>query len=308
VSKPKKAGLAAAAVLLTVGIVIAAYSYFRPAYRTPAELISLLPTSDAVVGYADIGILRRTGILKRFQGSKALEDPEYQNFVKETGLDYEQDLDAIAIASVPDQLFVVLRGRFDWARLSQYATRHGGSCHKSYCQVPGSESGRWFSFLPVQSGLIGVAISRDASAAYSLLPRHDAPEPPVPAYPLWLSLPHRVLEDPAALPAAGQIFARAMSGANQVILGISGELGSSGGLNLTLHLKAQCPTPEKAHQLETQLTQVTAFLKALTKQEKPSAPPSGLAEMLAGGTFSQAGNQAQGRWPIPRGLIDSLLQ
>jgi hypothetical protein len=155
---------------------------------------------------------------------------------------------------------------------------------------------------------MGLAVSRDASAAYSLLPRRDAPAPAVPDYPVWLSLPHRVLENPAALPPAGQIFARAMSGANQVTLGIGGELASGGSLNLTLHLKAQCPSPQKARELETQLTQVTAFLKALTKQEKPSAPPSGLAEMLAGGTFTQVENQTRGRWPIPLGLIDSLLQ
>ena len=307
-SKHKKAWLAAAATLLVAGIVAAGYFYFRPAYRTPAELVSLLPTSDAVVGYADIETLRRAGILKRFEESKALEDPDYRIFVKETGLDYERDLDAIAIASIPDQLFAALRGRFDRARLNQYATRHGGSCHNSYCRVPGGASGRWLSFLPIRPDVMGLAVSRDASAAYSLLPRHDAPAPAVPDYPVWLSLPHRALDNPAALPAAGQIFAKAMSGANQVTLGINGELAPGGSLNLTLHLKAQCPSPQKARELETQLTQVTAFLKALTKQEKQKAPAGGLAEMLAGGTFTQVKNETRGRWRIPSGLIESLSE
>lgn len=307
-SNPQKAWLAAAAVLLVAGIIFAGYYYFRPAYRTPAELVSLLPRSDAVVAYADIDTLRRADLLTRLDGAKALEDPEYRDFVKETGFDYEHDLDAVAIASAPDQLFAALRGRFDWARLNEYATRHGGSCHQSYCQVPGGASGRRLSFVPVRSDVMGLAISRDASAAYSVLPRRGTPAPAVPEYPVWLSLPRRILENPDSLPPGGQIFARAVSAANQVTLGISGEQPSGGKLNFTLHLEAQCASPQKAHQLETQLTQVTGFLKALAKQDKQNAPPSGLAEMLAGGTFSQAGNQARGRWPVPSGLIDSLLR
>lgn len=306
VSKHKKAWLGAV-LLLVAGVVVAGYYYFRPGYRTAAELVSLLPRSDAVVAYADLNTLRRAGILARLKGSKATEDPDYRDFVKETGLDYEHDVDAVAIASVPDQLFAILRGRFDWAHLSAYATTHGGSCHRSYCQVPGGGSGRWLSFFPVRSGVMGFAISRDASAGYSLLPRRDAPAPPVPDYPVWVSLPHRLLENPSSLPPGGQIFAGVVSAANQVTLGISGEPASGGKLNLSLHLEAQCGSPEKAHQLETQLTQVTAFLKGLAKQEK-NERPSGLAEMLAGGTFTQVKNETLGRWPVPSRLLDSLLQ
>jgi hypothetical protein len=307
VSKRRKTWLAAA-VLLIASAIVAGYYYFRPAYRTPAELISLLPRSDAVVAYADLDRLRRAGILARLEGSKALEDADYREFVKGTGLDYRRDLDAVAIASVPDQWFAVARGRFDWARLKQYAARHGGSCKSSYCQVPGGTSGRWISFLPVRSDVMGLAISRDISAANSLLPRQDAPAPVVSDYPVWVLVPRRVLENPASLPLGGQLFARAMSTANQVTLGISSETASGGNLNLTLHLEAQCASPQKAHQLETQLTQVTGFLKALAKQEKQNAPPSGLAEMLAEGAFTQVNNEARGRWQIPSRLVDSLLQ
>jgi hypothetical protein len=308
VPKHKKAWLAASSALVAAAIVAGGYYYFRADYTTSAELVALLPRSDALVAYVNIEMLRRAGILTRLDGSKALEDPEYRVFVKETGLDYKRDLDAVAIASVPDQLFAALLGRFDWKRLKQYAVRHGGSCDRSYCQVPGGASGRRVSFLPVRSNVMGLAISRDASAAYSLLPRRGTPSPAVPSYPVWLSLPKRLLENPDSLPSGGQIFARPLSAANQVTLGIGGESSSSGSPNLMLHLEAQCDSPQKAHQLEAQLTQATGFLKALTRQEQRNAPAGGLAQMLAGGTFTQAGNEARGRWPVPTVFLDSLLQ
>ncbi len=88
--------------------------------------------------------------------TKSSEDAEYRAFVRETDFDYQQDIQALAGATDGAQLFFVVRGSFAWNRLRQYASRHGGGCGDEVCSVPTSRPGRWASFLPIQSNVIGL--------------------------------------------------------------------------------------------------------------------------------------------------------
>jgi hypothetical protein len=292
-------------LLLLAALLGAAYLYLRPQYKEPKQLVSLLPQSDAVLVFADVQTLRMAGFLKTLSTAGNLEEADYRQFVSETGFAYERDLDAAALAFVPNQVFAVLRGRFNWPQLEQYAARHGGSCHKSYCQVPGSKPDRWVSFFPVQSQVMALAVSSDPKAAYNLLPRRDAPQNPTPSYPAWARIPKRVLDHPEVLPPAAQVFATALSAASEVDLGVQGSTASETAFNI--RLTAQCPSATEAAAVRDHLSRLTVMFRSLLKQSSQTgAGNEGLETLLASGSFQLIGNGVEGEWRVSKTLIDSL--
>jgi hypothetical protein len=297
------------ALVVVAGLGWGIYDRYRPQYETPAELMALLPRSDAVLFFADVRVIRETGLLAKVAGSKAVEESDYQRFVAETHFDYQKDIDAIAAVSLPAQTFAVVRGRFDWKRLSKYATQHGGKCHNSYCQLPASKQDQWISFFPVRKSVMAIAVSPDPSAAYMLLPRRSTPDIEVPNYAVWVSLPRRVITGPTSLPPAAQLLVSAMSGASSVVVGIEG--GSSGPGNrskLNLRLDAKCDSPAEAAKVEGRLQDLTRMANSLTGGHSDGGNAGDLGTLLASGTLSRAGDLVKGTWPIRQQFLDSLMR
>ena len=254
--------------------------------------------------YVDVKALRDSGFLARLAGSRAIEEPEYQKFVSETHFDYQKDIDALAAAAIPGQLFVVLRGRFDWKTLSQYVRDHGGRCNNSYCQVPTGKAGHWASFLPIRSNLMGLAFSSDPSSAYMITRHGKMPRLEIPSQPLWVSLPHRVLDHPANLPPGAQSFAIALSGANRVTLSLAAPPDAGGGL--TLQLAAHCDSPEQAKGVQQHLAEITTMLKGALSQAKQAPNSADLTGVLSSGTFQQFDRDVKGQWQISSAFVDAI--
>jgi hypothetical protein len=296
------------ALVLTAAVVVFVYKSARPRYATPARLVSLLPQSDAVLFYADIAALRHSGFLKFLETVKSSEEPDYQRFVSETGFAYQRDLDSIAAASLPNQLFAVARGRFNWQRLIQYATAHGGKCKNHFCQAPASQPGKWISFFPVQSDVIGVAVSADSSAAYTLLPREGAPDPHTPAFPIWVEVPRRILDDPGSLPPAVQVVARALSSASNVTIGIGQASSSTPDAALDVRLTAVCDSEIAATNARDHLAQLTKMFRDFIAHGQPPSHTPDLGLLFTAGAFRTEGQTVAGDWVIPRAVLDSLFQ
>ena len=111
-------------VVLLAGAVILAIVLRKGA---PPDTVRLLPDSDAVL-YIDLKPIRLLTDL----GKKptADRDPDYEQFVKETGFDFERDLEHAAFAihygKASDQetrYSEILQGHFDHSRVSQYLAR-----------------------------------------------------------------------------------------------------------------------------------------------------------------------------------------
>jgi hypothetical protein len=96
--------------------------------RAP-EAVRLLPEADAVV-YFDVKTLRTLGA---FSSEKVTREPEYEQFVAETGIQFERDLDEVAFAvhaaknspagatlSSETRFSEIFVGRFDVARATAY--------------------------------------------------------------------------------------------------------------------------------------------------------------------------------------------
>ncbi len=125
------------AVAIAVGVAIVAGAAAVLMRRsTPPEATRLLPVADAYV-FFDLAPLRAAGLFK----NTPTQDPDYQQFVRDTGFEFERDLDqaafAVHFANPPGQngtgpapetrYSEVFVGRFDDARLTAYLRKNAAS-------------------------------------------------------------------------------------------------------------------------------------------------------------------------------------
>jgi hypothetical protein len=126
------------AVVLAVVVAIAATLLLRRG--RPPKAARLLPFADAYI-YIDLVPLRTAGL---FTNSPSTPDPEYAQFVRDTGFQFERDLDEAAFAvHLPPTVAAnshapaetryseVFVGRFDNAKIADYLRKTAASS-KSY--------------------------------------------------------------------------------------------------------------------------------------------------------------------------------
>jgi hypothetical protein len=277
-------------------------AWYRSRSLTTAALLRRMPAHDALVVYIDFSQLRRAGILQLLDGSKAGEDPEYQNFVRQTHFDYQEDLDSALVAFAPTGRFLLVQGRFDWKSLHAYVQSQDGTCFNSLCRMAGSTPERRISFFPVRSNLMALAVSPDEYAAMRLQSAVSGPDPPVPAAPVWLSIPTSVLKSSDSLPAGTRMFARSMEQAESVTLAFAPE-----GHGLAARLDVRCRDERAAADLASQLTSTTSLLRETMERERQKPNPADLSGVLSGGTFRSEGRRVLGYWPIEPAFVQNVL-
>ncbi len=116
-------------LVLVIAAVVAALFLLRK--KSPPNSVRLLPESNVVI-YIDVDDLRTAGAFKQAQNYP--HDPDYEDFVKQTGFDFERDLHEVAFAVEPaapsgstrapapedqrsSEIFI---GHFDSTRLTAY--------------------------------------------------------------------------------------------------------------------------------------------------------------------------------------------
>jgi len=188
--------------------------------RSNIDLVKQLPPGDFTRFYADLGALRKAGLLHLLTGANPIQEKDYREFVRQTQFDYARDLDAIAGASDGEQLFFLIRGRFDWDKFKQYVVARGGTCRSQSCAVPTSKSGYWANLVRLQPGVAGLAISAHSAAADTL--RREAPptDEGAPSNPVWVSVSKTLLTKPESLPLAMRALAISLQAADSVILSL----------------------------------------------------------------------------------------
>ncbi|MBV9771050.1 MAG: hypothetical protein JOZ32_15865 [Bryobacterales bacterium] len=280
-----------------------------------ANLIAYLPAANASVIYIDVNAIRRVGILQALTGSKASEEPDYLQFVRETKFDYRRDLDGVAAALKDGRIYFALSGRFHWKDLRDYAVRQGGSCHDDFCVVAGSRPDRRISFYALRPGVMAMAISPDDFAAYQVTGKVSdqaakltlAPS----REPVWALIPAAALDRMDSLPAAAKAYVPALQGAEQIVFSISasgsGSSGGSGGdPQLKLGVHVTCKDAAAASLLLAQLEGTTKTLRELLAHERRQTDPADLSGVLTAGAFRRNEQQVYGVWPIPRAFMDAI--
>jgi hypothetical protein len=268
----------------------------------PSDLVGYLPTANASVVYVDVQTLRRSGILAMLAGSRAAEEPDYQQFVQATKFDYRQDLDAIAAAFKDGRVYFALHGRFHWANLKDYAVAQGGSCHNDFCVVQGSQPNRRISFYPLKSDVVAMAIGPDDFGAYQITDRSRTLAPAQPKEPVWAVVPAVALQRMDILPAAAKSYVPALAGAEQIVFSIDADPAQQ--LQLGVHVT--CKDATAASALLTQLETTTKALRELLAHQRPKPDPSDLSGVLMAGTFRRDERQVYGVWPIPKPFLDAV--
>ena len=290
----------------SIAVVFAIDSYRHRFVRSNADLVALVSRDHMTLFFANVQLLREAGLLHFLVGPKTATAQEYEQFVQETHFDYTRDIDAIAGAADNSQTFVVVRGRFDWDRLNQYALSHGGISKAGVLTVSTSRRDRWASFVAIQSDVVGLVVSSDSLAAKALVPhgaRHITPA--IPQDPVWVKVSQAVLKNPADIPLPLRIFAISMQPASAVLISLDGNRESTA-TPFGLQLRAECTTKVTAEIICSQLQIQTKMLRLELAHEHADPSPADLTGLLAAGTFEVTGKQVIGKWPVHKELIESL--
>jgi hypothetical protein len=157
-----KSGVALALAALAGLVAVAAGVYLYRSHHAGAaidgvpDLVAELPADAPVIAYIDVAALRQLegstlATLLGLAESGPDQDREYRDFVRDTGFQYERDLDRAALAFWPQRtessrapqtndVLAIASGRFDQPKIQAYALRSGAvvtSGKKSLYRIPG---------------------------------------------------------------------------------------------------------------------------------------------------------------------------
>src|SRR5258708_15116279 len=133
---------------------------------TRDAVVSAMPPDASAVLFADLAELRRAPFAAELYNwiPKGQADAEYSQFLRETGFDYERDLDRAAIAVIKGEneskLFAVAEGRFDRAKIEAYVSQSGTRENRGgreIFSVPLSGSARRISFVFLSKERVALA-------------------------------------------------------------------------------------------------------------------------------------------------------
>jgi hypothetical protein len=287
--------------IVAVAVALAAWGAFEwrgeRAFSDLHVVLSRFPVEDAIVLNADFAAMREAGLLTE---SKLPLEPDYKQFLDGSGFDYRKDLDTVTASFSKSGNFFIAQGRFNWAKLRDYAAHQGGSCYQDLCRMPGSTPERRISFLPLRDDMMALAVSTDDLAANRLTKPGSPITAPLPSAPVWMIIPGTALHDSAAVPPGLRLMLSALTNADRLVVTVQ-----PSGNNLDAKMEATCRSKDDAHVLASQLRSVTAKLKDAQQQNK-DAQGDELVQVLAGGQFDDRGALVDGTWPFSKSLIASL--
>jgi hypothetical protein len=129
-NRPQVIALATTITLVAVSL-LAYFVWLRPAIPGRNALLGLMPGDARAVLFIDLAALRKeqffAGLLA--WAPKPDADQEYREFVRDTGFDYENDLDRVAVAFEQEGeqriFFAVGDGHFDRKKIKAYVAKNG---------------------------------------------------------------------------------------------------------------------------------------------------------------------------------------
>jgi hypothetical protein len=120
------------AVILVGAIALYAYQRWGGRASSPQnEVLAQMPAEASAVLYLDLDALRQSPFLAELYkwAPEREADPDYAQFLKSTGFNYESDLNRVGLALLghgqETTLFAVADGRFDRPKIAAYARQAG---------------------------------------------------------------------------------------------------------------------------------------------------------------------------------------
>ena len=180
VTRRTRTALAVGVLALAGGGAYAWHLWRSPSTDLREQLLQQTPAAADSVIYADLDALRQTRFLQELYSwaPRPAEDVDYQQFVRDTGFNYETDLRRVAIAlenhDGAARFFAVADGHFDRKKIQAYALHNGkretrgGRDFYVVSSSPGNPEVT-FTFLAGER----IAITNDANAEEQLSAPHE---------------------------------------------------------------------------------------------------------------------------------------
>jgi hypothetical protein len=175
-------------VLVAVALLLSAaafYGYQRWNARSPSargNALGMMPADASAVLFVDLSELRNAPFVAQLfaWAPKPQADPDYAQFLKDTGFDYERDLDRVAIAftkhAQDSTLFAVADGKFDQQKISNYAVKTGTvakSGAREIFSVPVADSTKKITFTFLRNDRIALTDSGELNANLDAKKRNE---------------------------------------------------------------------------------------------------------------------------------------
>jgi hypothetical protein len=135
----------AACTIVACGLFYLSFARGETANASPAPgLLSALPAGAPTLVYLDFAAMRASSFYQHRpdKGPIAVPNQDYADFVRSTGFDFEKDLDRAVVASwpapsskEPTKNVVIAEGRFDGAKIRDYAAQKGKLDHQQGREV-----------------------------------------------------------------------------------------------------------------------------------------------------------------------------
>jgi hypothetical protein len=182
--KQTRIGLAAVLVILSTATFLGVRKWGVHTGSAREEALSLLPTDASAVLFLDFGELRQAPFVAQLYAwaPKPQADADYVQFLKETGFDYERDLDRLAIAvekrGQDSALFAIADGKFNRQKISNYALKDGSALKadgREIFSVPVAGTAKKISFAFLRNDRI--ALTNDSNLAVFLDAKKRSEDP-----------------------------------------------------------------------------------------------------------------------------------
>lgn len=314
--------LIVAAVLALLGLAI----FLRS--KAPPEAARLLPESDGIV-YVDLKPIR-TFFRKQLKPPERA--PEYQQFVDATGIDWEQDLDQVAVGlhrmqdpngpNGPVAYSMVLVGKITGQRLNNWLEAHA-SARESYAgktiySIP--SDGRTVRVAQIGYDMVAVSNTPTPEQIHSIIDRHRTAALPF----AGSSLLERHYHDVPLLSLAwgvGQIglpfsesgairifgFSLPLQPDSTIIASVAPGLPVPGSLG-ALHLKVEeiAPSPDAAASQAADLATLVTLARGISAPLGDNTANNGLKALLKTAEVTQHRDRVVVTATLPASVLAGL--
>jgi hypothetical protein len=160
----------ATALGLAILLLLAYFVWSHPAIPGRNALLSWMPEDASAVLFIDLAELRRAPFFADLLAwaPKPEADQEYRQFVRDTGFDYEKDLDRVAVAfqqqGAQKIFFAVGDGHFDERKIKAYAEKTGAVQKSGGMEIlssPIAGSSARLSFMFLKKNRLAITNSND---------------------------------------------------------------------------------------------------------------------------------------------------
>lgn len=174
--------LVAVALLLGAAAFYGYQSWNSQNSSARVNVLGMMPAEASAVLYLDFAELRRAPFVAQLfaWAPRPQADPDYAQFLKDTGFDYERDLDRVAIAftrhAQDSTLFAVADGKFDRERISNYAVKTGTVAKfgaREIFSVPVADSSKKIAFTFLRNDRIALSDSGDLDGTLGVKKRNE---------------------------------------------------------------------------------------------------------------------------------------